>query len=131
MVVICYQKMKIYLHKTNLLLATFIVCLAQRKFEAGGYEFIGMNCVIDMPPIRLGLDKCGDSREVGSKAVYNFLRKYQPRLSLHGHIHESPEVSGQWYAKLGNTLCIQPGQLNGFTYVTIDLSTMKFDRVVE
>jgi Icc-related predicted phosphoesterase len=59
--------------------------------------------------------------------------KYQPRLSLslHGHIHESPEVSGRWYAKLGRTICIQPGQLDEFTYVTIDLSTMKFDRIKE
>lgn len=28
-------------------------------------------------------------------------------------------------------VCIQPGQLDEFTYVTIDLSTMKFDRVKE
>jgi predicted phosphodiesterase len=28
-------------------------------------------------------------------------------------------------------ICIQPGQLDEFTYVTIDLSTMKFDRVRE
>ena len=87
--------------------------------------------VIHMPPFKLGLDKCSHGAEVGSKAIYNFLQKYQPKLSLHGHIHESPEVSGRWYAKLGNTICIQPGQLDGFTYVTIDLSTMKFDRIVE
>ncbi len=90
--------------------------------------------VIHMPPSRLGLDKCGHGAEVGSRAVYNFLQKYQPQLSLHGHIHESPQVTGRWYAKLGNTTCIQPGQLDqfdGFTYVTIDLSTMKFDRIIE
>ena len=179
----------------------FVVCLAQRKFEVKGFEFIGMNWVVDypfrlkdrcrmdtddyifqeqfgtgllstkngfqelndwfayaktlptieselnqlpcskntaqsvyvihMPPFRLGLDKCKDGREAGSKAVYNFLQKYQPSFSLHGHIHESPEVGGRWYKKLGNTICIQPGQFNGFTYVTIDLSSMKFDRMVE
>ena len=180
---------------------SFVVCLAQRKFEVGGYEFIGMNWVVDypfrlkdrcrmdtddyifqaqfgkgllsrpngwqeiddwfayakmlptieeelnrlvrpkdmaksvyvihMPPYRLRLDKCYHGAEVGSKAIYNFLKKYQPNLSLHGHIHESPEVSGRWHAKLGKTICIQPGQLNEFTYVTIDLSTMKFDRIKE
>ena len=62
-------------------------------------------------------------------ATYSFFMKYQPKLSLHGHIHESPDVTGRWYAKLGRTICIQPGQLNEFTYVTIDLSTMKFDRI--
>lgn len=178
-----------------------VVCLAQRKFELGDFEFVGMNWIVDypfrlkdrcrmdtedhifqeqfgtgllstpngfqelddwfavakklptiedelnqlvhprdmahsvyvihMPPFKLGLDKCSHGGEVGSKAIYNFLQKYQPKLSLHGHIHESPEVSGRWYAKLDNTICIQPGQLDGFTYVTIDLSTMKFDRIVE
>jgi hypothetical protein len=42
---------------------------------------------------------------------------------------ESPEVTGLWYAKLGRTICIQPGQLDEFIYVTIDLSTMKLDRI--
>lgn len=178
-----------------------VFCLAQRKLEVGGYEFVGMNWVVDYPfrlkdrcrmdtddyifqeqfgtgllstpdgwqeiddwfayakklptieeeldrlvrppdmaksiyilhtpPYRLGLDRCYDGTEVGSKAVYNFLKKYQPKLSLHGHIHESPEVTGRWYAELGRTICIQPGQLDEFTYVTIDLSTMKFDRIKE
>ncbi|MBU4492121.1 MAG: metallophosphoesterase [Euryarchaeota archaeon] len=85
--------------------------------------------VIHIPPNRLGLDRCYDGSEVGSKAIYNFLKKYQPKLSLHGHIHESPELTGRWYAQLGRTICIQPGQLNEFTYVTIDLSTMKFERI--
>ncbi|MGD9100789.1 MAG: phosphoesterase, partial [Anaerolineae bacterium] len=66
-----------------------------------------------------------------SKAIYDFLSKHQPRLSLHGHIHESPQVSGRWHARLGNTICIQPGQLEPFTYVVIDLETMKFDRHTE
>ncbi|TES93455.1 MAG: phosphoesterase, partial [Candidatus Cloacimonadota bacterium] len=139
---------------------SFIVQLAQQKFEVGGYTFIGMNWVVDypfllkdrcrmdtkdykfqeqfgkgklstpdgwqilddwltyaktlptiedelsnlvrpnsmekcvyvihMPPYKLGLDVCFDGREIGSKAVYNFLLENQPRLSLHGHIHESP-----------------------------------------
>lgn len=179
----------------------FIINLAQRRFDISGYEFVGMNWVVDypfrlkdrcrmdtsdyvfqrqfgtgvlsapdgfkelddwftyartlptiedelnnlvrpdnmsqsiyvihMPPCKLGLDKCGHGEEVGSEAVYNFLRKHQPLLSLHGHIHESPEVSGQWHGKLGNTICIQPGQMAPFTYVTIDLQSMKFDRHVE
>jgi Icc-related predicted phosphoesterase len=87
--------------------------------------------VIHMPPYRLGLDKCYHGAEVGSKTIYNFLDNYQPKLSLHGHIHESPEVTGRWHAKLGGTICIQPGQLIEFTYVTIDLSAMKFDRIKE
>lgn len=87
--------------------------------------------VIHMPPYRLGLDKCANGQEVGSRAVYNFLAEKQPKLSLHGHIHESPGKSGRWHAKIGNTTCIQPGQLAPFTYVSIDLHTMEIDRHTE
>jgi Icc-related predicted phosphoesterase len=87
--------------------------------------------VIHMPPHNLGLDECRPGPRVGSKAVYDFLSEHQPRLSLHGHIHESPQVSGRWHARLGDTLCIQPGQLEPFTYVVIDLETMEFDRHTE
>lgn len=178
----------------------YVFNLAQRKFEIGNYEFVGMNWVVDcpfrlkdrcrvdtkdyifqeqfgtgllstlngwkeiedwfayaktlptiedelqklvrpmemvqsvyvlhMPPYKLDLDKCGHGPEVGSKAIYAFLQTHQPKLSLHGHIHESPEFSGKWYAQLGSTICIQPGQLSPFTYVTIDLQTMQFNRHV-
>lgn len=84
--------------------------------------------VIHMPPYGLGLDECGHGRRVGSKAVYDFLERNQPMLSLHGHIHESPEVSGEWRGRIGRTVCIQPGQSAGFTYVTIDLENMTMKR---
>ena len=180
----------------------FAVCLAQRKFKVGEYEFVGMNWIVDypfrlkdrcrmdtdnyifQPQLRKGLLSTPDGWQeiddwfsfakklptmeeeldglmrpedmtkgvyiihmppygerldityrggtgVGSKALYEFLKKHQPKLALHGHIHESPEVTGRWHAKIGRTICIQPGQLNGFTYVTIELPTMKFDRIKE
>ncbi len=87
--------------------------------------------VIHTPPYKLGLDTCGDGSQVGSKAVYDFLWSQQPRLALHGHIHESPESSGRWAAELGDTVCIQPGQLSPFTYVVIDLRTRQFDRYLD
>ena len=43
-------------------------------------------------------------RPVGSKAVRQAIDKYQPLLSLHGHIHESKGA-----IKLGKTLSINPG----------------------
>jgi Icc-related predicted phosphoesterase len=84
--------------------------------------------IVHMPPAYLGLDVCGHGEEVGSKALYNFLKTHQPKLSLHGHIHESPEVSGTWKARLGKTICIQPGQMFKFTFVTIDLDRMEIVR---
>ncbi|MCI0399637.1 MAG: metallophosphoesterase [Chloroflexi bacterium] len=86
--------------------------------------------ILHMPPANLGLDKCGYGPEVGSQAIYDFLADNQPRLSLHGHIHESPESSGRWWGRVGETVCIQPGQLEPFTYVIIDLETMQFERHV-
>lgn len=88
--------------------------------------------VIHMPPARVGLDVCQDGRQVGSQAVYDFIKTAQPYLTLHGHIHESHSRSGVWKAKIGKTLCIQPGQLrsNALSYAIVDLKTLgaeKFD----
>lgn len=82
---------------------------------------------IHMPPVKMGLDKCAHGLEVGSKAAYEFLKRKQPRLSLHGHIHESPACSKKWWEKIGDTICIQPGQLEPLSYVLIDLGTMEFE----
>lgn len=41
---------------------------------------------------------------VGSVAVRNAIERYQPLVSLHGHIHESKGV-----ARVGRTMCFNPG----------------------
>jgi Icc-related predicted phosphoesterase len=41
---------------------------------------------------------------VGSTAVREAIERYQPLLSLHGHVHESPGAT-----KIGRTLCVNPG----------------------
>lgn len=43
---------------------------------------------------------------VGSHAVFELIDKYQPLLTLHGHIHE-----GKGTRKYKNTLCINPGSM--------------------
>ena len=43
-------------------------------------------------------------KPVGSVAVRDAISKYQPLLSVHGHIHESRGVG-----KMGRTLAINPG----------------------
>lgn len=87
--------------------------------------------VIHGPPARLGLDVVRGGAEVGSAATLSFLEKMQPRLSLHGHIHESPEESGAWKSTVGRTVCIQPGQsATALTAVIGDLDAMTFERRV-
>ena len=94
-------------------------------------DFSNSVYILHMPPANLGLDLCYGEIKVGSTSITRFLEKFQPLLSLHGHIHESPEVSGKWHAKIGNTVCIQPGQLEKFTCVTINLTNMQFQRIID
>jgi len=85
--------------------------------------------VIHGPPAGLGLDVVRGGQPVGSRATARFLERIRPRLSLHGHIHESPEESGIWQNRLGSTVCIQPGQsAAGLTVVEGDLEEMRFTR---
>ena len=41
---------------------------------------------------------------VGSKAVRDAIKKYQPVVGLHGHIHESRGAQ-----QIGKTMCLNPG----------------------
>lgn len=43
---------------------------------------------------------------VGSIAVRRFIELRQPLLALHGHIHESTRLTGEWKIRLGRTVCI-------------------------
>lgn len=76
-------------------------------------------CVFHAPPMGTGLDiaaaRDGASRvkrtggeavtvSAGSEAVREIIQQYQPLLTLHGHIHESPQ-----HAYIGRTLCLNPG----------------------
>ncbi len=84
--------------------------------------------VIHGPPAGLGLDIVWGGQPVGSPATTRFLETVKPLLSLHGHIHESPEESGVWMARMGETVCIQPGQSHaGLTVVLGNLEERTFD----
>jgi Icc-related predicted phosphoesterase len=42
---------------------------------------------------------------VGSIAIKRFIEERQPLLSLHGHIHEAPRLTGAWRERVGRTHC--------------------------
>ena len=86
--------------------------------------------IIHMPPSRLGLDVCMDGRAVGSDSVYDFIKNRQQLFSLHGHIHESPDVSGKWKNEVGSTIVIQPGQTGALVFVVMDTVTMSVERFI-
>lgn len=78
--------------------------------------------LIHAPPAKLGLDVCASGDKVGSNSVLKFIEDKQPLLSIHGHIHESPEYSGVWHKQVGDTYCIQAGQSGReLVYVIVDL----------
>jgi Icc-related predicted phosphoesterase len=89
--------------------------------------------VIHAPPSGLGLDVISSGEKVGSQAVSRFIKKIGPLLTLHGHIHESPSMSGLWKGTIGETVCVQPGQMktNDVSYVLIDLENMEMERFEE
>jgi uncharacterized protein len=73
---------------------------------------------LHVPPVGSGLDSCvkldlsvhpprpiaGEETEAGSAAVRSAIERYQPVLSLHGHIHECRGVR-----QIGRTTCVNPG----------------------
>ena len=86
--------------------------------------------VLHQPPFGVGLGMISETTDVGSQAVAEFLAERKGRLSLHGHIHESPFVGRKWRSSIGETTCVQPGQLmtQGCVSVVIDLENLEMDR---
>ena len=68
------------------------------------------------PPYETALDRAAlDGRmyehvpldlHVGSIAVSRFIEQRQPLLTLHGHVHESARLTGEWKIRIGKTCCI-------------------------
>ncbi|MFC1852763.1 metallophosphoesterase [candidate division CSSED10-310 bacterium] len=65
------------------------------------------------PPYKTKLDRAAlDGRlidfhqvdvHIGSIAVKRFIEKKQPLLTLHGHVHESTRLTGNWHDMIGRT----------------------------
>lgn len=61
------------------------------------------------PPLCEHIDLCHSNKHIGSRAIRNKILELKPYLSLHGHIHESPSITGKWYEKIGDTISINVG----------------------
>jgi Icc-related predicted phosphoesterase len=67
--------------------------------------------VAHAPPCDTKLDKLPNlDYPIGSKAVRDFIESRRPLCALHGHVHESPAVTGSYFDEVGGVLCINPGQ---------------------
>ncbi len=58
---------------------------------------------------------------IGSIAVRRFIESKQPLLTLHGHAHESVQISKNWLIRIGNTVSI------GAAHDGPELSLISFD----
>lgn len=68
------------------------------------------------PPYKTNLDRINThgkmidyvqpDEHVGSIAIQRFIESKQPLLTLHGHIHESTSITGEWKDAIGNTVCV-------------------------
>ena len=62
------------------------------------------------PPFETKLDQIVGRRFTGSRSIRRFIENTEPLLTLHGHIHEAPEISGSYLDRIGKTLYVNPGQ---------------------
>jgi uncharacterized protein len=68
------------------------------------------------PPYRTPLDRAAlDGKlvdhapldvHVGSIAIQRFIERRQPAVTLHGHVHESARLTGEWRTRIGRTHCL-------------------------
>jgi Icc-related predicted phosphoesterase len=79
------------------------------------------------PPFATKLDLIQGGKSAGSRSIKVFLEEYQPYLTLHGHIHESPELSGTYLDRIGKTLSINPGQFVFSNRDSIKLHAVTFE----
>jgi uncharacterized protein len=97
------------------------------------------NCIFNfhVPPYGSGLDEAPELTKdlrpklagnmlipVGSKAVRQAIEEHQPLLGLHGHIHECKAT-----ARIGRTLCINPGSMYEQGYLSGALITLGKDKI--
>lgn len=83
------------------------------------------------PPYKTNLDRLDNDGKfidyvpldnfAGSIAIRKFIEEKQPLLTLHGHIHESTRMTGDWKDKIGKTICFNASHDGS------ELSVIKFD----
>lgn len=79
-----------------------------------GYSLESSIFLFHSPPYRSHLDRAAlDGKmveyapldvHVGSIAIRRFIEERQPLITLHGHIHESPRLTGYWQQQFGKTV---------------------------
>lgn len=87
--------------------------------------------IMHSPPFGTRLDLIQGGKSAGSRSIKTFLERNQPLLTLHGHIHESAELSGAYMDRIGKTLSINPGQSawSGRDIMKLHAVTFEIERI--
>jgi uncharacterized protein len=95
---------------TDLAYATI---MDELKFLTGEAPMDNVIFLFHSPPYQTLLDRAAlDGKmidhvpmdlHVGSIAIMRFIEERQPWITLHGHIHESSRITGQWRQQFGRT----------------------------
>ncbi len=89
--------------------------------------------VAHAPPFETNLDRSYKGESWGSRAIREVIEKHQPLLSVHGHVHESPVVTGSFTHQLGSTVAVNPGQTRDklrFALIDIDVGACKITDMI-
>ena len=88
-------------------------------------------CLFHSPPYKTNLDRAALDGQmvdhapldvhVGSIAIQRMIQRLQPRITLHGHIHESSRITGQWQEQIGKTFAFSAA------YEGPELAIIKFE----
>jgi uncharacterized protein len=83
---------------------------------ANGVDLTNAICVFHSPPYNCKLDKAAldgvtvDGNpvdpHVGSTAIMEFIKSEKPMVTLHGHIHESSRLTGDWKDNINGTFSL-------------------------
>lgn len=83
---------------------------------AGDDDLTSAVFLFHSPPYQTALDRAGLDGQmvdhapldvhVGSIAIKRFIQRRQPRMTLHGHIHEAARLTGRWMDRIGVTVCV-------------------------
>src|SRR6056297_2866794 len=65
--------------------------------------------VTHAPPFGTVCDLSRGREHVGSRGLRAFIEERQPYLTLHGHIHETVDLSGDFVERIGRTRCAAVG----------------------
>lgn len=87
--------------------------------------------IMHSPPFGTKLDLIQGGEPAGSRSIKMFIEENQPLLTLHGHIHESPELSGTYFDRIGETISMNPGQpaLTGKNFAQLHAVTFEVENV--